>query len=146
MDSNTQQAKKAGEMISILLSLMECSKNNCIKEKQAIEKNKDLIAKQTRLNLTTDLNEKAKLMNELSKNNSIYKYDKCVFKYCKEILKKLINMLKTIASNIPETNPKYNAINKMINELDILFEKTNYTKKDHKIFITNFTKIMKEIK
>jgi hypothetical protein len=34
----------------------------------------------------------------------------------------------------------------MINELDILFEKTNYTKKDHKIFITNFTKIMKEIR
>ena len=98
------------------------------------------------LNLTTDVNEKAKLINELSKNNTIYKYDKCVFKYCKEILKKIINMFLTIASNIPKTNPKYNTINKMINELDILFKKSNYTKKDHKLFITNFTQIMKEMK
>ena len=128
MDS--KQAKKIGEMMSILFSLMECSKKNCLKEKQAIEKNKDLNAKNTRLNLTTDDNEKAKLINELSKNNTIFKYDKCVFKYCKEILKKLINMFLTIASNIPKTNPKYNAINKMINELDILFKKSNYTKKD----------------
>ena len=144
MDS--KQAKKIGEMMSILFSLMECSKKNCLKEKQAIEKNKDLNAKNTRLNLTTDVNEKAKLINELSKNNTIFKYDKCVFKYCKEILKKLINMFLTIASNIPKTNPKYNAINKMINELDILFKKSNYTKKDHKLFITNFTQIMKEMK
>jgi hypothetical protein len=144
MDS--KQAKKIGEMMSILFSLMECSKKNCLKEKQAIEKNKDLNAKNTRLNLTTDDNEKAKLINELSKNNTIFKYDKCVFKYCKEILKKLINMFLTIASNIPKTNPKYNAINKMINELDILFKKSNYTKKDHKLFITNFTQIMKEMK
>ena len=57
-----------------------------------------------------------------------------------------INMFLTIASNIPKTNPKYNAINKMINELDILFKKSNYTKKDHKLFITNFTQIMKEMK
>lgn len=144
MDS--KQAKKIGEMMSILFSLMECSKKNCLKEKQAIEKNKDLNAKNTRLNLTTDVNEKAKLINELSKNNTIYKYDKCVFKYCKEILKKIINMFLTIASNIPKTNPKYNTINKMINELDILFKKSNYTKKDHKLFITNFTQIMKEMK
>ena len=144
MDS--KQAKKIGEMMSILFSLMECSKKNCLKEKQAIEKNKDLNAKNTRLNLTTDDNEKAKLINELSKNNTIFKYDKCVIKYCKEILKKLINMFLTIASNIPKTNPKYNAINKMINELDILFKKSNYTKKDHKLFITNFTQIMKEMK
>ena len=111
MDS--KQAKKIGEMMSILFSLMECSKKNCLKEKQAIEKNKDLNAKNTRLNLTTDVNEKAKLINELSKNNTIYKYDKCVFKYCKEILKKIINMFLTIASNIPKTNPKYNTINKI---------------------------------
>ncbi len=139
------QMKKIGEMMSILFSLMECSKKNCIKEKQEIEKNKDLVAKKARINLTTDVNERVKLINELSKNNTIFKYDKCVFKYCKEILKKIINMLKTIASNIPKTNPKYNIIDKMINELDILFKKTNYTKKDNKIFITNFTEIMKEI-
>lgn len=147
MDSKQRaQAKKIGEMISILLSVMECSNKNCIKEKQAIEKNKDLIAKKTRLNLTTDDNEKAKILTELSKNNTIYKYDKCVFKNCREILKKLINMFKTIASNIPKTNSKYNTIDKMINELNILFEKINYTKEDHKIFITNFTEIMKELK
>ena len=144
MDS--KQAKKIGEMMSILYSLMECSKKNCLKEKQAIEKNKDLIAKKARLNLTTDLNEKAKLINELSKNNIIYKYDKCVFKYCKEIFKNLINMFKTLASNIPKTNPKDNAIDKIINELDIIFNKSNYTKKDHKLFITNFTQIMKEMR
>jgi hypothetical protein len=147
MDSKKRiQAKKIGEMISILLSVMECSKKNCIKEKQAIEKNKDLIAKKTRLNLTTDVNEKTKLINELSKNNAIFKYDKCVFKNCKEILKKLINMLKIIASDIDKTTPKYNTINKMINELDILFGRINYTKEDHKIFMTNFTEIMKELK
>ena len=55
-------------------------------------------------------------------------------------------MLKIIASDIDKTNQKYNTINKMINELDILFKKINYTKKDHKIFITNFTEIMKELK
>lgn len=144
MDST--QAKKIGEMMRILFSLMECSKKNCLKEKQEIEKNKELIEKKARLNLTTDANEKIKLINELSKNNIIFKYDKCVFKYCKEILKNLINMLKTLASTIPKTNPKYNTINKMIEELDILFKKTNYTKKEHKIFITNFTQIMKEMK
>ena len=37
------QAKKIGEMMSILFSLMECSKKNCLKEKQEIEKNKELI-------------------------------------------------------------------------------------------------------
>ena len=144
MDST--QAKKIGEMMSILLSLMECSKKNCSKEKQEVEKNKELYAKYLKLNTITDTNEKLKLMNELSKNNIIFKYDKCVFKFCKEILKNLINMLKTLASTIPKTNPKYNTINKMINELDILFKKTNYTKKEHKIFITNFTQIMKEMK
>ena len=144
MDST--QAKKIGEMMSILFSLMECSKKNCLKEKQEVEKNKELYAKYLKLNTITDTNEKLKLMNELSKNNIIFKYDKCVFKFCKEILKKLINMLKTFASNIPKTSPKYNTINKMINELDILFKKTNYTKKEHKIFITNFTQIMKEMK
>jgi hypothetical protein len=147
MDSKQRvQAKKIGEMISILLSVMECSKKNCMKEKQAIEKNKDLIAKKTRLNLTTDVNEKTKLINELSKNNAIYKYDKCVLKNCKEIFKKLINIFKIIASDIDKTTPKYNTINKMINELNILFGKINYTKEDHKIFMTNFTEIMKELK
>jgi hypothetical protein len=38
MDSRHTQSKKIGEMISMLLSVMECSKKNCIKEKQAIEK------------------------------------------------------------------------------------------------------------
>ena len=144
MDS--KQVKKIGEMMSILYSVMECSKKNCLKEKQAIEKNKDLIAKKARLNLTTDDNEKAKILTELSKNNIMFKYDKCVFKYCKEIFKNLINMFKTLASNIPKTNSKYNIIDKMINELDIIFNKSNYTKKDHKLFITNFTQIMKEMR
>ena len=140
------QAKKIGEIMSILYSLTECSKKNCLKEKQAIEKNKDLIAKKAKLSLTTDVNEKAKILTELSKNNIIYKYDKCVFKYCKEIFKNLIKMFKTLASNIPKTNPKDNAIDKIINELDIIFNKSNYTKKDHKLFITNFTQIMKEMR
>jgi hypothetical protein len=104
------------------------------------------LQKKTRFNLTTDVNEKTKLINELSKNNTIFKYTFIIFKNCKEILKKLINMLKIIASDIDKTNQKYNTINKMINELDILFKKINYTKKDHKIFITNFTEIMKELK
>ena len=43
------QAKKIGEIMSILYSLMECSKKNCLKEKQAIEKNKYLIAKKAKL-------------------------------------------------------------------------------------------------
>ena len=55
-------------------------------------------------------------------------------------------MFKTIASNIPKTNSKYNTIDEMINELDILFGKINFTKEDHKIFMTNFTEIMKELK
>ncbi len=93
------QMKKIGEMMSILFSLMECSKKNCIKEKQEIEKNKDLVAKKARINLTTDVNERVKLINELSKNNTIFKYDKCVFKYCKEILKKIIKSFCFFSSN-----------------------------------------------
>ena len=61
----------------------------------------------------TDTHKKLKLLNELSKNNIAYQYDKCVVNHCKKIFKDLMKLLRTFISVIPHTNPKREKIDNL---------------------------------
>jgi hypothetical protein len=138
-----KKSEKIEDMINIGLLLLKCSNDTCMSQKKEIGKNKKLLEKYAKFDSITDNNEKAKVLTELTNNNKVYEYEKCVFNNCKEILKNLINSLKiSISSNIPKTNEKYKKINVIINKLNVLFAKKTYTKKDHKEFTIYYSELL----
>lgn len=146
IEMNKDFAKKIGEMMKISYSLIECSIKNCSEEKKKIMANKKTAALYIKYNTEQNIENKLKLLNKLNKNNIIYNYDKCVIKHCKNIFNDLMKILKSFINIIPETNPKRERLDKMIIELDILFNTSKLTKKQYKIYTKNITELLASIK
>ena len=142
-----KQTKEIQDMMNITLSLMNCSKDKCMIQKNEILKNMDIVKKYAKLNYITDKNEITKIVNQLGKNNIVFEYEKCVFNNCKKILKNLINMLQLfVVTNLPETDKKYKKITTLLNKLSIIINKKEYTIKDNNEFIKNNILLMNEMK
>jgi hypothetical protein len=139
---------KMSEIFLILIELVKCSKKNCSQQKKKInadKKTKDLYDK---YNLEQNLKIKLKLANEISKNNIIYEYDKCVVKHCNNIFNDFIKMLKIIAvSKIPPKNSqKLKQFNKIIIELETLFNTSDLTVEKYETYAKNITELMESVK
>jgi hypothetical protein len=141
-------SNKISEILKILFELVKCSNNNCLEQKKKInadKKTKDLYDK---YNSEQNFKIKLKLTNEISKNNIIYEYDKCVIKHCNNIFNDFIKILKIIAvSKIPaENSEKLKQFNKIVIELETLFSTSDLTKKQFKTYAKNITELMESVK
>ena len=136
------------EIFLILIELVKCSKKNCSQQKKKInadKKTKDLYDK---YNLEQNLKIKLKLANEISKNNIIYEYGKCVVKHCNNIFNDFIKILKIIAvSKIPpENSAKLKQFNKIVIELETLFNTSDLTVEKYETYAKNITELMESVK
>lgn len=139
---------KFNEIFLILIELVKCSNKNCLQQKKKInadKKTKDLYDK---YNSEQNFKIKLKLANEISKNNIIYEYDKCVVKHCNNIFNDFIKILKIIAvSKIPpENSEKLKQFNKIVIELETLFNTSDLTEKQYKTYAKNITELMESVK
>jgi hypothetical protein len=93
---------------------------------------------------------KIKLLDEIYKNNIIYKYNKCMIKNCKLIYNDIIKFLRSLNTKTSQDNKINEDIETMISEIEKLYNKKNLTKKDYnkigKNIVTLMTSINKLIK
>ena len=129
-----------------VFSLMECSHKNCKKQKQDLENDKVLYKKYAELKLETNYKKKIELINELSKNDIMFEYDKCVLVNCKKMFYELMTILRINLDTIPKSNPKYQTLTTLITELETIIQVPNMNKTHHKTFIKNITELMQNIK
>ena len=139
-------SKKIGQLMKLSFELIDCSKKNCSKQKKKLMTNKKTGPLYIAYTTETDTHKKLKLLNELSKNNIAYQYDKCVVNHCKKIFKDLMKLLRTFISVIPHTNPKREKLDNMLTKLEKLFTTDKLTKKDYKIYTKNITELMGSLK
>jgi len=138
-------AKKIGEMMKILFEISECSKKNCSAEKNKMMANKKTAELYNKFNAETNNENKIKLLNQIYKNNLIYKYDKCVVKHCNKIFNNFMKFLRSFISIIPSSNPKRAKLENMITELEKLFINENLSKAQYKIYTKNIAELMTSI-
>jgi hypothetical protein len=138
-------SKKIGEMMKILFEISECSKKNCSVEKNKMMTNKKTAELYNKYTTETNNENKIKLLDEISKNNFIYKYNKCVVKHCKKIFNDYIKFYRSIITIISFSNPVRAKLENIITEIEKLFINDNLLKKDHKIYIKNMNELISSI-
>lgn len=121
------------KIMNASMSLIECSKKNCIEHKKKLMANKELYEKYMAYNKETDKTKKIQLLNELYKHNIMFEYNKCILKNCKKMFKDLMQITATIFENIPKTDPNYTKLNKIFEHYKKLINKPNLTIKDYNL-------------
>jgi hypothetical protein len=144
----SNKISEISEIMKILFELVKCSNKNCSQQKKKINANKKTKDLYDKYNSEQNFKIKLKLANEISKNNIIYEYDKCVVKHCNNIFNDFIKILKIIAvSKIPpENSEKLKQFNKIVIELETLFSTSNLTKEKYETYAKNITELMESVK
>jgi hypothetical protein len=138
-------SEKIGEMMKIMFEISECSKKNCSAEKNKMMANKKTAELYNKYNRETNHENKIKLLNQIYKNNLIYKYNKCVVKHCKKIFNDYINFFRSFISIIPDSNSKRAKLENMITEIEKIFINDNLSKSQYKIYTKNIAELMSSI-
>ena len=143
---NKSEAFDLKEMFSIALKMMECSNKHCSNQKKKIMNNKETADLYMRYKLEQDAAKKMKLFNELNKKNLLYKYDTCIIKHCKVIMKELIAIIKVIIDKMPKNNPDYDKLHKMIATINAIIDTPRQiSKKQYDTYIKDMNEIMSSI-
>lgn len=133
--------EKIGEMIKIMVEIVKCSKINCSAQENKMNTNKKTAALVKKYNTEPNNENKIKLINEISKNNLIYEYSKCVVKNCKKIFDDYIKFLKSFINILPDNNPKREKFEKFITELEKIFNSSKLSKSQFKISAKNIAEL-----
>lgn len=141
-----KDALKIGDMLKIAFSMMACSAKSCSEQKKKIMSDPATSKLFMEYSLEKDFKKKIILLKKLNKHNIIYEYDACIFKNCKDILKSLMNIVKTHVDKIPKTNENYKKLNGLINIINKIIDNPNeITKKQHITYVRDMTKLMSSI-
>ena len=141
-----KDALKMGDMMKIAFSMMDCSAKSCAEQKKKIVSDPVISKLFMEYSLEKDSKKKIILLKKLNKHNIVYDYDACIFKNCKDILKSLMNIIKTQVDKIPKTNDNYKKLTGLINIIDKIIDNPNeITKKQHSTYVRDMTKIMSSI-
>jgi alkyl hydroperoxide reductase subunit AhpF len=118
--------------------LTACYSKNCGVLKIKLMDDKDYVALNTEYKNMKPSKKKDKLLDKLNENETLYNYNKCILKNCKNIYKNLLNIMKINVNTLPKTHHKYKEINYFISELENLMNsKTLFTKEENKLFLKN---------
>jgi hypothetical protein len=135
-------AKNTTKLIKLIVKMIMCSSTKCEKEISKADKNKEIMEKYKQIELETNSFTKLKLFAELNNYNEMYEVNICIFKHCKKILKNIIKIYKSYASIVPKSNPKYDNIHNLINQLELLINTKNLSEKDYKIYLKNINELL----
>ena len=134
------------EMFKIAFKMMECSKKHCSNQKKKIMNNKETADLYMQYSFEKDPAKKMKLFKELNKKNLLYKYDTCIIKHCKVIMKELIAIIKVIFDKMPKSNPDYDKLHKMIATINAIIDTPRQiSKKQYDTYIKDMNEIMSSI-
>jgi hypothetical protein len=143
---NKSEALNLKEMFSVAFKMMECSKKHCSNQKKKLMANKETADLYMRYTLEQDAAKKMQLFKELNKKNILYKYDTCIIKHCKVIMKELIAIIKIQFDKLPKSNPNYDKLHKMITTINAIIDTPRQiSKKQYDIYVKDMNEIMSSI-
>ena len=135
-----------GDMMKIAFSMMSCSAKSCSEQKKKIMSNPATSKLYMEYLLEKDVKKKIILLNKLNEHNIMYEYDVCIFNNCRDILKSLMNIIKTHVDKIPKSNENHKKLTTLIKMLDTIIDNPNeITKKQHVVYVRDMTKLMSSI-
>ena len=147
MEKDENKFLKIGDMLKIALSLMACSSKSCSEQKKKIMSDPITSKLFIEYSLEKDANKKIKLLKKLNKHNIVYEYDACVFKHCKDILKSLMEIVKTHVNTMDIKDGNYKKLISLINIINKIIDNPNeITNKEHTTYVRDMTKLMSSIK
>jgi hypothetical protein len=146
MEEDKDKFLKMGDMLKIALSLMSCSAKSCSEQKKKIMSDPIKSKLYVEYSLEKDANKKIQLLKKLNKNDIVYEYDACIFKHCNDILKSLMEIVKTHVNTMDKTTGNYKKLISLINIINKIIDNPNLiTKKEHITYIRDMTKLMSSI-
>jgi len=128
--------KVLSEMLDISNKLSMCAIKNCTETSNRVKENKELTSIMVKMVLAKDFKEKQELIEKVATNQDIIDNEICIFNSCKEIYKKLLNILIKIMGDFEKNMPmKFDGhieITKGLNSIKKLIKKKNLTEEDLK--------------
>lgn len=141
-------SKNINKMLKLSVNMSMCSSKKCEELKIKLAKDKQYLTNYLKYKTEINAQKKEKLLEELSNNELLYKYNKCIIKNCKKISKQLLHSIKLILDKLPKNHPKYKELHKMIHELKDLYniyDSNNITKEQNKVFLEKSGKLFDAI-
>ena len=131
---NKEYMKELSLLLDVANQLNVCALKNCNETTIKVKENKELAKSMAEIMIEKDINKKKKLIEKIAKNKDIIDNELCLFKHCKVVYEKLLDVLisifKKFAEKMPKNDNMFAKLNEMFEEIKKLITKDKLTKKD----------------